>query len=213
MAPGSERDAGQQGSEDRRVQDLAKTASRAHHPAGAEHRRLLKAAAQGDAKARDELTQAHLDWVLGAARERADRGLSQGDLFQEGSIGLMEAIDRFPSSGWRDFEGFARRQVARRMDRALGEEERVVNDGRMLIRAAEEYVGAEMSLRRELGRSATDSELAEKLEWSVHRTEEIGQMVADARRRHDEELLQYLDPLEEDLETPVVEDQQTGDAR
>ena len=212
MAPRSERDTGQQGSEDRRVQDLAEAACRAHHQASAEHRQLLEAAAHGDAKARDALTQAHLDWVLSAARERADRGLSQGDLFQEGSIGLMEAIDRFPSSGWEDFEGFAREQVARRMDGALGEEERVVNDGRMLIQAAEEYEGAEISLRLELGRSPTDSELAEKLQWSVQRTEEIGQMVADARRRHDEELLEYLDPVDADLETPV-KDQQTGDAR
>lgn len=212
MAPRSERDTGQQGSEDRRVQDLAEAACRAHHPASAEHCQLLKAAANGDAKARDALTQAHLDWVLNAARERADRGLSQGDLFQEGSIGLMEAIDRFPSSGWEDFEGFAREQVARRMDGALGEEERVVTDGRMLIQAAEEYEAAEISLRLELGRSATDSELAEKLQWSVQRTEEIGQMVADARRRHDEELLEYLDPVDADLETPV-KDQQTGDAR
>lgn len=212
MAPRSERDAGQQGSEDRRVQDLAEAASRAHHPAGAEHRQLLKAAAHGDAKAREALTQAHLDWVLSAARERADSGLSEGDLFQEGSIGLMEAIDRFPSSGWEDFEGFAREQVARRMDGALGEEERVVNDGRMLIQAAQEYEAAEMSLRLEQGRSATDSELAEKLQWSVQRTVEIGQMVADARRRHDEELLEYLDPMDADLET-AVHDQQTGDAR
>lgn len=212
MAPRSERDTGQQGSEDRRVQDLAEAACRAHRPASAEHRQLLKAAAHGDAEARDALTQAHLDWVLSAARERADRGLSQGDLFQEGSIGLMEAIDRFPSSGWKDFEGFAREQVARRMDGALGEEERVVTDGRMLIQAAEEYEAAEISLRLELGRSATDSELAEKLQWSVQRTEEIGQMVADARRRHDEELLEYLDPVDADLETPV-KDQQTGDAR
>ena len=212
MAPRSERDTGQQGSEDRRVQDLAEAACRAHHPASAEHRQLLKAAAHGDAEARDALTQAHLDWVLSAARERADRGLSQGDLFQEGSIGLMEAIDRFPSSGWEDFEGFAREQVARRMDGALGEEERVVNDGRMLIQAAEEYEAAEISLRLELGRSPTDSELAEKLQWSVQRTEEIGQMVADARRRHDEELLEYLDPVDANLETPV-EDKQTGDAR
>ena len=212
MAPRSERDTGQQGSEDRRVQDLAAAACRAHHPDSAEHRQLLKAAANGDVKARDELTQAHLDWVLSAARERADRGLSQGDLFQEGSIGLMEAIDRFPSSGWVDFEGFAREQVARRMDGALGEEERVVNDGRMLIQAAEEYEAAEISLRLELGRGATDSELAGKLQWSVQRTEEIGQMVADARRRHDEELLEYLDPVDANLETPV-EDKQTGDAR
>jgi hypothetical protein len=51
-------------------------------------------------------------------------------------------------------------------------------------------------MRRELGRNATNAELAEKLEWTEQRTEQIGRLVDDARRRHDEELLDYLDPVD-----------------
>jgi hypothetical protein len=40
----------------------------------------------------------------------------------------------------------------------------------------------------------TDPELAEKLEWSVERTHYVAQVVADARRGHDEELLTFIDP-------------------
>jgi len=39
--------------------------------------------------------------------------------------------------------------------------------------------------------------------------EEIGQMVADARRRHDEEILQYLEPGDVDLDA-VVEERRDG---
>jgi len=148
---------------------------------------------------------------MGAARERADRGLSVADLFQEGTIGLLEAIDQFPSVDRDDFEAFARERVAGRMDHALGDEERVVNEGRMLVQAAEDYVGAEISVRNELGRTGSDAELAEKLKWSVSRTKEVGQIVADARRRHDEELLEYLEPEDLDLD-PLMEDRPAGDA-
>jgi RNA polymerase sigma factor (sigma-70 family) len=214
MSPLPGPDAGKQGSDERLAQDLAGAAGAARvakHPHGAELSRLLRASRLGDAQARDALTQAHLDWVISAARERTDRGLSVADLFQEGTIGLLEAIDQFPSSDRADFEAFARERVTGRMDRALGDEERVVNESRMLVQAAEDYVRAEIGVRNELGRTASDAELAEKLKWSVSRTQEIGQVVADARRRHDEELLEYLEPEDIDLDT-VIEDRPAGDA-
>jgi RNA polymerase sigma factor (sigma-70 family) len=203
---------GHEGPDERHVEDLAAAAGRAHRPDEAEHRRLIEAAGRGDQSARESLTNAHLDWVLSAARERADRGLSQSDLFQEGTIGLMEAIRSFPTSGHTDFEAFVREQVAGHMERALGDEQKAVDDSRMLLQAAHDYVEAELRARQELGRSATNLELAAKLEWSTQRTEEIGLMVADARRRHDEEILQYLELDDMDLDT-LSEDQNGPDGR
>ena len=104
-----------------------------------EHRRLLEAAGRGDEMARDRLARAHLAWVAGAAEERANRGLSQGDLFQEGVIGLLEAISAFHASGASDFERFARERVILCMERALSEEQRQVRDSEMLIRAAGQF--------------------------------------------------------------------------
>ena len=202
---------GQEGPDERHVEDLAAAAGRAHRPDEAEHQRLIEAAGRGDQSARDSLTNAHLDWVLSAARERADRGLSESDLFQEGTIGLMEAIQSFPTSRRTDFEAFVREQVADHMERALADEQKAVDDSKMLLQSAHDYVEAELNARRDLGRPPTNLELAAKLEWSVQRTEEIGQMVADARRRHDEEILQYLDLDDVDADT-LIEDQNGSDA-
>jgi DNA-directed RNA polymerase specialized sigma subunit len=210
MGPSPNPEPDQEGLDEMRVEDLAAAAGREHPPDAAEHQRLVEAAGRGDQEARDSLTNAHLDWVLSAARERADRGLSQSDLFQEGTIGLMEAIQSFPTSGRPDFETFAREQVADHMDRALGDEKKAVDDSRMLLQAAHDYVEAELNARQELGRPPTNVELAAKLEWSGQRTEEIGQMVADARRRHDEEILQYLETDDVDLDT-LIEDQNGPD--
>jgi len=201
-----------EGLDERHVEDLAAAAARAHRPDEAEHQRLIEAAGRGDQAARDSLTNAHLDWVLTAARERADRGLSESDLFQEGTIGLMEAIRSFPASGRTDFEAFVREQVGDHMERALGDEQKAVDDSRMLLQAAHDYVEAELKARQDLGRPATNLELAAKLEWSTQRTEEIGLMVAEARRRHDEEILQYLELDDVDLDT-LTEDKNGPDGR
>ncbi|TMC12545.1 MAG: hypothetical protein E6J41_02735 [Chloroflexi bacterium] len=212
MGSSPNQEPGQEGSEEQRVEDLTAAAGRAHQPDAAEHQRLIEAAGRGDQDARDSLTNAHLDWVLSAARERADRGLSQSDLFQEGTIGLMEAIENFPRSGRSDFESFVREQVGRHMDQALRDEQKAVDDSRLLVQAAHDYVEAEISARRELGRAPSSFELAAKLEWSSQRTEEVGQIVADARRRHDEEILQYLEVEDVDLDT-LIDDQNGSDGK
>jgi len=194
MAPPHAREPGFRPFEDVDVRALAAEARRGNRPDPAEHDRLLEAASRGDSQARELLLNAHLDWVASAAEERRDRGLSEGDLFQEGALGLMAAIGAFGPAGGGDFEAACRREIATHMDRALDDEEAAVRDSERLARAAEDYEGAEIGLRRELGREATTGELAEKLEWTRERTEEVGRLVDDARRRHDEELLSYLDP-------------------
>ena len=195
MAPRDAREPGLAPSDAADVRALAEEARRGNRPDSAEHDRLLQAAGRGDQQAQQQLLNAHLDWVASAAEERRHRGLSEGDLFQEGALGLMEAIRTF-STGDADFEVACRREIAGRMDRALADEQAAVSEGEMLVRDAEDYERTEINLRRELGRRATNAELAEKLEWTEQRTDEIGRLVDDARRRHDEELLDYLDPVD-----------------
>ena len=190
---------------------LARQARRANRADSEAEADLLAAAGTGDQEARDSVVNAHLDWVVGAAEERAGRGLSQADLFQEGSLALVKAVGEFHGSGRSDFEAFAREQVAEQMEQALTAEGRAQEDGRKLVEAAEDYERAEQNLRRELGRDATPEELAAKLEWSADRTAGIAELVAEARRRHDEELLTYLDPEDVDLERLLDERREPAD--
>ncbi|WP_338202812.1 sigma factor [Candidatus Nephthysia bennettiae] len=161
---------------------------------------LVEAATKGDPQARESLVREQLGWVQQAAGQRAGRGLSEGDLVQEGSLGLMKAIEEFPASGRTDFEAFAREQVAEHMEQAIAQEDSAQEESRRLVQAAEDYQLAEFSLRRELGREATPAEIAAKLEWPQERTDAIAGMVVEARRRHDEDLLNYLDPEDLDLD-------------
>jgi RNA polymerase sigma factor (sigma-70 family) len=155
---------------------------------------LLRAAASGDRPARNRLLEELNYLVADAARQREGRSLEGGDLFQEGTIGLLSAIDSFHDSGQKEFESYAREQIALRMDAALQEEDAAVERAASLVRAAEEYERGEQQTRRELGRPGTDEEVAGKLKWSLEHTRKIKEMVQEARRRHDEDILSFLDP-------------------
>jgi DNA-directed RNA polymerase sigma subunit (sigma70/sigma32) len=165
-----------------------------------EPKQLLERAALGDLASQERLVAVNLGLVIELAAERRDRGLSMPDLVQEGSIGLVEAVRVFAFNGETDFAEFAERQIAAQMDRAIATEAGAVRDAQLLVTAATDYEHTELVLRRELHREPTDGELAEKLEWTLERTRYVARVVADARRRHDQEMLEFIDPAAIDFD-------------
>lgn len=156
--------------------------------------RLLERSAAGDKSSQNRVVAANLGMVIRLAEARDDKGLSVPDLVQEGSLGLVDAVRTFAGSGARDFAAFAEVKVGDQMDAAIAAEAAAVREGELLVAAATDYEKTELLLRRELRRPPTDNEIAEKLEWTVERTRYVAHVVADARRQHDEELLQFIDP-------------------
>ena len=146
--------------------------------------------------ASERLLETHLEMVLDLARSKSGRGLSIGDLFQEGSVGLLAAIRAFPAAEEKDFDDFVAGQVALTMEDAILAEEEEVRRENLLIQAAADYDRVELALARELHRAPTAAEIGQKLEWSSERTEMVREIVVEARRRHDEELLLYIEPDE-----------------
>lgn len=182
------------------VQDLVRHVNLTRPLQAGEEERLLEHAALGDLQSEDRLVAGHLAMVIRLAGTRGEQGLSVADLVQEGSIGLVEAVRSFTRSGESDFARFAENKVLAQMDEAIATEGAAVRDAQLLVAAATDYERTEVVMRYELGRSPTEAELAEKLEWTVDRTRYVAQVVADARRRHDEELLAFIDPAAIEIE-------------
>jgi RNA polymerase primary sigma factor len=164
-----------------------------------EEDQLLRRAADGDLASQERLIAAYLPTVVRLAAARSDEGLSVPDLVQEGSIGFIEAMRTFAGSGQPAFAPFAEARIAAQLADAIETEASAVRDEKLLITAAEDYDRTELLLARELHRAPTEAELAEKLEWTLERTRYVALVVADARKRHDEELLAFIDPEEIDL--------------
>src|SRR5947207_684313 len=95
-------------------------------------------------------------------------------------------------------------EVDRLMDAALAAETATVREAELLVAAASDYERTEILLHKLLRGPATEAEIAEKLEWTVDRTRYVAKVVADARLRHDEELLAFMDPADAaDFDGPV----------
>ena len=176
------------------IRELRQRARTAPPLEDGEEVRLVAAAARGDRDSQARLVASRLAMVIRLAEARADKGLPVSDLVQEGSLGLVEAIRTYQDSGRTDFSAFAEQKVAEQMDEALAAETAAVREGEQLVAAANDYERTEVLLRRTLRRVPTDAEIAQKLEWSVDRTRYVARIVEDARRRHDEELLAFIDP-------------------
>jgi RNA polymerase primary sigma factor len=206
MATSSRRQEGFGGDSDEGIQDedalqaLMRGARSAGPLVKSDEAILLMRAALGDRSSQDRLVAAHMDRVIRLAAARGEQALSLADLVQEGSIGLLHAVRTFADSRERDFAGFAEAQITAQMDAALAAEAAAVREGELLVAAATDYERAELVLARILQRAPTPAELAEKLEWTVDRTLYVANVVADARRRYDEEMLAFIDPEAVDLE-------------
>jgi RNA polymerase sigma factor (sigma-70 family) len=91
----------------------------------ARERKLLRAAKGGDTEARQRIVASKLRLVRAIAARYCGMGVPLDDLVQEGTLGLVEAIDRHdPRRG--DFDTFARFRIRRSIRNALTEQARVV---------------------------------------------------------------------------------------
>jgi RNA polymerase primary sigma factor len=176
------------------LEDIWREARTAKPLVGAEQDRLLRQAAIGDQDSQERLVAAHLNLVIRLAEARGAQALSMPDLVQEGSIGLVQAVRTYVNSGESDFVRYAEQHINAQLDAAIAAEATDLHDAELLVAAATDYERVELAMRLERGRTPTDDELAEKLEWTVQRTRYVAQVVADARRRHDAEMLEFIDP-------------------
>lgn len=121
---------------------------------------LLRVAAAGDRRAREQMLVASLPLIRGAASRYRGAGLPFEDLVQEGAVGLLEAIDNYDPDVGVEFTTYARFRVHRAIRNALTERGR-------LVRLPKHVVERRRLLERErarvfaaTGRAPTPTELA-----------------------------------------------------
>jgi RNA polymerase primary sigma factor len=123
--------------------------------------RLLRAVRRGDPTARERLVVAHLGLVRSVAWRYRDLGLPLEDLVQEGSIGLLDAVDSFDPARDVAFERYARFRIRRAILAALTGQARLIRLPKAIVerRHALDRVEAAF-VAAEHGRRPTSIELA-----------------------------------------------------
>jgi RNA polymerase nonessential primary-like sigma factor len=160
-----------------------------------EERRLLATSGPARELANQKLIEHNLDLVFEAARARKERGVPFGDLFQEGTVGLISAVEHYSAPAAR-FRANLRAAIGATMDDILAQTADAQRNDEAFVKACRLLETAQRLLAKRLQRAATTGEIAKLLHWEEARVLVIEEMLAGARTVHDRELLDYLEELE-----------------
>ena len=121
---------------------------------------LIALAGDGSREARDMLVLENMGLVYSIARRYLGRGYEMEDLVQIGTIGLIKAIDKFDYDKGIKFETYA----SLRIRGAILDQIRKMDWIPRSLRQKQKKIDAAMSkLEAELGRPATDEEIAKEI--------------------------------------------------
>jgi RNA polymerase sigma factor (sigma-70 family) len=139
---------------------------------GAPKRRLRKSIAVID-QARGRLVEHNLRLVVWVAKRFRGRGFDFIDLIQEGSLGLMRAVDRYDPRVGARFSTFATHWIQQGIRRALAEKARCIRIPVNRIPEVRHIVSVRSRLGTRLGRAASPEEIARGCGLSVSKVEEL----------------------------------------
>ena len=146
--------------------------------------RLLSAYRENDdARARERLVKLYMPLVEGLANRHDRRGAEHDDLVQAGSIGLLNAIERFDPKRGDEFVAFAVPTIAGEMKRHLRDRAAIVRLPRSLHEASVRLPRARETLTARLGRGPTAAELAAEVRVSE---EDLGRLESTIARAGEE---------------------------
>ncbi len=127
-----------------------------------ERQRLEEQVAAGE-RARAQLINSNLRLVVSIARRYQGHGLSLLDLIQEGSLGLMRAVDKFDPSRGLKFSTYATYWIRQSVGRAIADQGRTVRLPVHLGERLSRLARVRQQLVQRLDREPTSEEIATEL--------------------------------------------------